>query len=120
MVRQSEDTILEGLRQLVQKWGAVLAVSGSAVALFYQHKHQVEQLSEAVVRLRADCDARELRAVTIRGFGPDGFTDPQIDAALDNHIRAFLRGYATQAERDLRIWRARFCELNPTIHCPGE
>lgn len=117
---QTGQSIIESIRDLVTKWGTILSVCGCAIGLFYEHKRGIDLLSDSLARLRADCDTRDMHSIAIRGFGPDGFTDPAIHAALDGHVRAFLKSYTSDFERHCRLWERRLCELNPDIKCPGE
>ncbi len=118
--KETEDFTIEFLRDSIKKWGPLLAVLGGAVGLFYEHKAGIERLSHAVVEIRKICDERSARDVSHWNFGPDGFVDPQIHAALDGHIRSFLRSYVSEFEKQHKLWEKRLCELNPSLKCPSE
>lgn len=116
----NEDATIETLRAFVKKWGALLTVVGAGVGLFYQHKKGVDDLSVAIEQIRQVLRDRDNQYSVDHAVGADGFSDPRIKLALDQHIRAVLRAANAEQERILSQWRKMLFELNPSIRKPPE
>ena len=117
---RSEDGTIEAVRKFVAKWGTVLTICGAALGILYEHKRGVDDLTEALRHLREDCDARHRESLSVRSFGDAGFTDPQIRAALDLHLRKFLQSYTAAYRVEAEHWRRVFFRLNPALQQPPE
>lgn len=116
----SEDATIETLRNFVKKWGGILTMAGAGIGLFYQHKKGVDDLSVAIEQIRQNLRDRDSQYDIDHAVGADGFSDPRVKLALDQHIRAVLRAANAEQERVLSTWRKMLFELNPSIRKPPE
>lgn len=120
-VRPMEDMTIEALRTFITKWRSIFVITGGGLGLLYQHKRGVDDLSLAIQRIREDLRSLNDKYISDHAVGNDGFSDPNVRLALDQHIRTVLR--ANNAElltNEIVSWRKMLFDLNPQLKKPTD
>lgn len=115
-----KEDVIGALKRLLHNWGPILALVGGVVGLWYENRYAVLSIQEVLHRLREDVDSHWRECVDRRAFGPDGFVNPEVRAALELHLRRMLAEERRQRALEDGRWRRSLFQLNPNLQKPSE